>query len=75
MKTDWESVENKLIGTSIKLISIDANDPKHKKMYNNFNISTVPHIVKVFPDGTRCVYKGERKCDDIIGWSYETAYD
>lgn len=75
MKTEWELIENKLSGTTIKIISIDANEPKNKKMRKNFNISTVPHIVKVFPDGTRCVYKGVRKCDDIIEWAYETTYD
>ena len=55
--------------------SICANEPQNKKMRANFKIETVPHIVKVFPDGTRSVYKGKRKCNDIIEWAYETTYD
>ena len=75
MENDWEMAENKLLSTSIKMIRIDANEPQNKKMRANFNIETVPHIVKVFPDGTRSVYKGKRKCNDIIEWAYETTYD
>jgi len=75
MENDWEMAENKLLSTSIKMIRIDANEPQNKKMKANFKIETVPHIVKVFPNGTRSVYKGKRKCNDIIEWAYETTYD
>jgi hypothetical protein len=75
MKNDWEMAEKKLQSTSIKMISIDANEPQNKKMRANFKIDTVPHIVKVFSDGTRSVYKGVRKCDDILEWAYETTCD
>jgi glutaredoxin len=75
MENEWELVENKLLSTSIKMIRIDANEPRNKKMRANFKIQTVPHIVKVFPNGTRSVYKGVRKFVDITEWAYDTTYD
>ena len=75
MEHEWGLVENKLRNTSIKIIRIDVNEPQNKKMRANFKIDTVPHIVKVFPDGTRSVYKGNRTCSDITEWAYETTYD
>ena len=75
MEGEWSKVESKLNNPSINLIKVDSNEPKNKKMHKNFNIQPVPHIVKVFPEGTRCVYKGSRKCDDILEWAYETTFD
>jgi len=71
MGGEWENVENKLGGSGISYKRIDITNPRYKKIKDNFDFKTVPHIVKINTDGTRDVFKGVRKCYDIIGWIYE----
>jgi len=74
MANEWKLVEDALRSSSIKTMRIDISNPKYNKMTINFNIESVPCIVKVFPEGTRCVYTGDRKCNNIVEWAYELSY-
>lgn len=74
MLDEWEKVEDKLYGSGIAYKRIDITEPRYKKIKDNFNFKTVPHIVKINSNGTRDVFNGKRKCDDIIAWIYEN-YD
>lgn len=71
MEGEWAKVEKKLIRSGIDCQRIDITDPKHKKITENFDIKSVPHIVKINSNGTREVFKGTRKQNDIITWIYE----
>jgi glutaredoxin len=71
MKPEWNKVENKLCASGIIYKTIDITDSKHKYLKDNFEFKTVPYIVKINNNGTREVFDGERKCDDIIGWIYK----
>ena len=71
MEDEWKKVENNLLGSGIKYKRIDITNPKYKNLKDNFNIKTVPHIVKINADGTREIFKGDRKCNDIVAWIYE----
>ena len=74
MTEDWNHVEKKLCGSGILYKKFDITDPRFKKIKYNFNVKTVPHIVKINKNGTRNIFDGKRKCDDIISWVYEN-YD
>jgi protein disulfide-isomerase A1 len=71
MEPEWNYLEKKLSSTSINYRRIDINDPKNKKIGDNFDVVGVPHIVKVDYEGRRHVYEGHRKCDDILAWLYD----
>ena len=71
MKDEWKKIEDKLCGTGIKYKLIDITDPKYKKIKDNFNFTTVPHIVKINANGTRDVFKGKRTYDEMIAWIYD----
>jgi thiol-disulfide isomerase/thioredoxin len=71
MEDEWQKVEDKLCGSGIICKRIDITEPRYKKIKDNFNFKTVPHIVKINLNGTRDVFDGTRKCDDIISWIYE----
>ena len=74
MADEWEKVENKLCSSGITYKCIDITEPRYKKIKDNFNFKTVPHIVKINNNGTRDVFDGKRKSDEIIAWIYEN-YD
>ena len=42
-----------------------------KKIKDNFDFTTVPHIVKINANGTRDVFKGKRTYDEMIAWIYD----
>ena len=71
MKPEWKKVENKLYTSKITHKTIDITDAKYKHLKDNFDFTTVPHIVKINSNGTRDVFTGTRTCDDIIGWLYK----
>jgi glutaredoxin len=71
MEEEWVNLERKLISTSITARRIDINDPRNKKISENFGVVGVPHIVKVDCGGNRTVYSGPRKSHDILAWLYE----
>ena len=68
MKSDWESVEKQMAGSSITLKRIDTSKPQHKKLAKNFGVDGVPQIIKVTPNGMRAEYDGDRTSDNIIEW-------
>jgi glutaredoxin len=71
MKDAWDKVELKLQNSRILCKKININEPKYKNIKDNFNFKTVPHIVKIYNDGTRNVFEGERTGDEIIAWAYK----
>jgi len=71
MESEWENVEKKLQGSCITLRRINTADPKHGTVKKNFDIDTVPQIIKIKSNGMRYKYEGERKTDDIISWIHE----
>jgi thiol-disulfide isomerase/thioredoxin len=71
MEPEWSDLEKKLNTTSINYRRIDINDPKNKKISENFDVAGVPHIVKIDYNGCRHVYSGPRKCNDFLAWLYE----
>jgi hypothetical protein len=71
MADEWKTVENKLSGSGITCKRIDITEPRYKKIKDNFNFKTVPHIVKINNNGIRDVFDGNRKSDEIITWIYE----
>ena len=70
MEDEWAGVETKLQG-SIETKRIDISDPKYAIIKKNFNIETVPQIIKIKSNGLRINYEGARKTKDILEWVYE----
>ena len=71
MKDEWSKVETEIQNTKILCKKININDAKYKNIKDNFNFKTVPHIVKIYNDGTRDVFEGDRTSTEIIAWIYK----
>ena len=71
MESDWCVVENEVNKIKIKCEKIDIDNPKNKKMADNFNITKTPSIVIVETNGIRNNYKGQYKNKDILSWVYD----
>ena len=70
MEGEWKKVETKICN-KYNVKKIDLSLPENAKMKKNFEIKTVPQIVKITSDGCRYFYEGERKAKDILEWVYE----
>ena len=68
MEGQWNSVEQELKNSDIKVRNININESKNAQIKEDFNISTVPHIVKHKPNGEKVVYTGARTKKDILKW-------
>ena len=51
---------------SVKVHKVDKDE--NPDLAKNFNVTTVPHIVKV-KNGVREVYTGDRSAEDLLKWS------
>lgn len=72
MKDAWRGVENHLTNTNIKTEKIDigkSDNIRHAMLKNQYNVQSVPTIIKEYADGTHDKYDGARTTKDIIAWS------
>jgi thiol-disulfide isomerase/thioredoxin len=67
MKDQWEIFEKLLGKTKVKPVKVDIN--QDKATADEYNVTGVPHIVKVSSDGTRSVYSGDRTAKDMLNWT------
>ena len=72
MKDEWNEVTKSLRFSGISIKNIDINNPKHSKLHDNFEVKSVPHVVKLYPNGIRDIYNGDRNKYDILKWIYDT---
>lgn len=70
MAAEWKKVAAKA-KNKYCVKEIDLSLPEYAKMKKNFEIKTVPQIVKVKEDGCRYFYYGDRKSKDILEWVFE----
>ena len=66
MKSDWETVV-KTLPKKYNLNGIDTSKPKNRAICDEFNISSVPQLIKVRYGKPR-VYNGSRDASSIIKW-------
>jgi hypothetical protein len=72
MESEWSKLETLSIFTFIPPLStrkVDITKLCNLKFVRNFNVSSVPHIVRINRDGSRDVYTGSRKALDIWYWA------
>lgn len=58
----------KLIKNIKKITYIDVDKPEFKELIDNFNIETVPEIIKLKKNGCRYIYNGDNNTYDITAW-------
>jgi hypothetical protein len=75
MESEWEGVERILQGSCIETKRINTGESKYASVKKNFNIDTVPQIIKIKPNGMRYKYEGKRTTDDIVAWIHEGSDD
>lgn len=75
MEEEWAKVEGHMWQSGIVVKRVDTSKPEHSKVAKNFNITTVPLIVKIKPNGMRYKYEGKRKAPDMINWIAEEEHD
>mgnify|MGYP000011484323 FL=1 len=71
MSDDWKKLENKLYTSGILCKKMNIEEAKYKHIKDNFNFKKVPHIVKINANGTRDIFDGDRKLDDMLAWIYK----
>ena len=70
MKDEWTSLtKSGLPDNKYKLIAVNTADSSNNTVAADFGIESVPHIVKVLPDGSRAVYSGNRTAADMKKWA------
>lgn len=70
IEKEWCKVEEYLCEKKIKNKKIYLDDPVYTEWKNNFNIKSVPEIIKVRCDGFRIKYNGKRISKNIIAWIF-----
>jgi thiol-disulfide isomerase/thioredoxin len=68
MKPEWIKFENLTNMSMIKTIRVETDDPRNQKLAENFQVSSVPHIVKVHGE-IREVFKGDRTAGQLLSWA------
>ena len=71
MQSAWDLFASSCSWTMTVPVEVDCNIPSNQKLRDDFNATTVPHIVKVRND-TREKFEGERTSEKILEWSKET---
>lgn len=71
MMPEWQKFKSNAAWTifpHILALDINIKDSTNKHIYDNFDISGVPHIVKLKYTGERIVFTGERTAKNIMDW-------
>ena len=68
---EWLKVESELNSKKIKNKKICISDPIYTEWKTNYNIESVPVIIKVREDGFRTKYDGKHLSENIIAWVFE----
>lgn len=70
MKDEWNKVEKDMLLSMNRTVNVNIIEPKNQKLCDEYDVKTVPHIVKV-KNGKRYLYTGNRTKKDIIQWINE----
>lgn len=68
---EWDRVVIELNNKKIKNKKICIDNPIYTEWEINYNIKSVPEIIKVRGDGFRIKYDGKRLSENIIAWVFD----
>jgi Thioredoxin len=71
MHSEWDKFERQAMFTAFPRIApkkINVNEPENRQLSENYEISGVPHIVKLEEYGRRVVFSGERTAGELMKW-------
>jgi hypothetical protein len=71
LNKEWKKVEVELNSKKIKNKKICITNPIYTEWKTNYNIKSIPEIVRVRADGFRVKYEGKRLSENIIAWVFE----
>ncbi len=66
---EWDNFYYATMFSRIKPVSINTEYIDNVKLIDNFRVRSVPSIWKVYPDGRRVEYHGNRSVDDLVNFS------
>jgi len=72
MMDTWSSFEKRCYSTIFPPLSsmkININEPENAELVADYNITSVPHIIKLERGGLRKVYNGDRSYGDLLKWA------
>jgi hypothetical protein len=74
---EWKKFKRKTFFSSIKTIEVNVNSKNAYplELVNNFKITTVPSIWKVYTDGSRYEYSGDRSAEDLCDFAFTDSLD
>lgn len=68
-QAEWDSFKMSCLFKMIRCVDVNLDDYSNKDMAANFDIKGVPTIYKVYPDGCRVLYNGERTSAAYMAWA------
>ena len=69
MEGEWNKLtKSGLSDTTFELIDVNTADEKNNVLAADYGVESVPHIVKVLPNGKREVYNGSRTATAMKEW-------
>lgn len=68
-QSEWDKFASSCYFKLIKPIEIDTLKLESAKLMNNFGVKSTPTIYKLYPDGRRFLYSGDRSSEDLLNFS------
>lgn len=67
---EWDKAVAQLSWLKYNIVQIDTSDPANGELSDNFMVTTVPSIWKIYPDSSRYSYPSDttRTADNIIAF-------
>lgn len=70
-QAEWDKFTSDSMFALIRPMNINLDKPDNATFAKHFNVTTVPTVVKVRPDGSSEVYAGERVATAYMKWARE----
>lgn len=73
-QNEWESFKNKCMFKMIRCVDVNLDDLSNQSIAKNFDVKGVPTLYKVYPNGCRVAYNGERTAAAYMAWAMLNEY-
>jgi hypothetical protein len=67
-QAEWDKFSSDCLLKMVRPININLDKPGNENLAKSFNVTGVPTIIKVKPDGSSETYSGERTAVAIMAW-------
>lgn len=67
-QAEWDNFSSNCTFAMVRPINVNLDDPNSSAFAKNFNVTSVPTVIKVKPDGSSENYNGARTADAYMIW-------